>query len=119
MRFIMKSISKWLVELWKSTDIKVLVFSFSILPLLFLAGAAYFADKLFGGDVPERFTATVMAVAAFLASLAGCVQIARKESPGIMDHNFRGKIAVWTGSLWVAFCWLLGLLILYFGFSVK
>ncbi len=115
----MKSILKWIIGFLKSTDIKVLVFLLSLIPLLFLFSAAYIADRLFEKDVPEQFTATVMAISAFLASLAGYVQIARKESPGIMDHNFHGKIAIWMGSLWVIFCWLMGLLILYFGYFTK
>lgn len=116
---LMKSILKRVVGLLKSTDIKVLVFSLLLVPILFLVSAAYIANRLFEKGVPEQFTATVMAVSAFLTSLAGYAQIARKESPGIMDYNFHGKIAIWMGTLWVIFCWSMGLLILYFGFFAK
>jgi hypothetical protein len=89
----MKAVTQALASFIKNTDIRMLVFLLSVMPMLLIVGSALLAEKLFEGDVPERYTASVLAISAFLLSLAGVVQIIRREAPGIMNVSFRGGIA--------------------------
>jgi hypothetical protein len=82
-------------------------------------GWSYIGQMIFDGDPPETYTAIVLVCCAFISSLGGVIQIARKESPGLMGKPFRGFVPILTGSLWVGICWFLILLIGYYRLGIQ
>jgi len=106
-----------LLKFIREGNIGWLVFSPMLVSFGFLIGAAFVADELFHGEVPEIYTSIGMMCFLLIFSLSGLAQVYRREAPGLLGRPYKGSMPVLSGITIVLICWAVVGYIIYSFFS--
>lgn len=102
------------------TNIYILTAIPVVAAILLVAAWVVVAHEIYGPVPPMRVTGVVIAMAAFIVSLSGLVQIVRREAPGVFWRSpLKGIFPVLSGTVWVAFTWTIGILLLIISIAAR
>ena len=103
---------------FRKTDIRLLIVVPPLISLVLLASSGYIFEKFNNTNkIPDSFLAPVGAIAAFISGFSGLIQIIRQEAPGILGVPVRGFWPVFTGVIWLIFCWVSCVILVYLAFA--